>query len=163
MFSMIRKLLLATATMWLIGASAHAQTLETEPLAEGRPCASADVVGLWESRVVTGNEPPSALSVVIAHDYRRYPPDGTMMFDGAAKPEADVRKHHKTLDQYDAMDRVTYRAEMVSPGLLILLRDGTPFQGFTCSVVNGPASKPGTILSQLKGMPALKRVQRRLD
>lgn len=149
--------------MWMIGASATAQTLETEPLAEGRPCASADIRGLWESRVVTGNATTDAFADWISLDYMRFSPDGTMMYYGAGKPEANVRKIQKTLDQYDAIDGVTYNAEMVSPGLLLLRRNGTPFQGFTCTVVDGPEGRPGTILTQLKGMPTLRRVQRRLD
>lgn len=160
---MIRTLLVAAGVALALGAPAVAQDLQTEPLAEGRPCASADVVGLWESRVVTGNATTEALSHLISLDYMRFSPDGTMMYYGADRPESNVRKIQKTLDQYDAIDGVTYRSEILSPGLLILTRNGRPFQGFTCTSVEADRGEPTMILTQLKGMAPLRRLQRRLD
>jgi hypothetical protein len=161
---MIRTLLLATGMMLLIGGSAVAQGLETEPLAEGKPCAYADVVGLWESQVVTAGETGvEAHYARFPRDYMRFSADGGMMYYGSSQPETDVSKIRKSLDEHDALDRVTYSAEMLSPGLLLLRRDGAPFQGFTCTATGGPAGKPAFILTQLKGMPSLRRLQRRLD
>jgi hypothetical protein len=161
-FSMIRSVL-AAGLLLAIASPAAAQMPETEPLTEGLPCASADIVGLWESRVVTPNATTNALSKIILLDYMRFSPDGAMMYYGAGKPEADVRTIQKNLDEYDAVDGATYAAQMLSPGLLILYRDERPFQGFTCTIVKAAPGQPTMILSQLKGMTPVKRLQRRLD
>lgn len=160
---MIKTLFLAASIVLLIGGPVRAQGLETEPLAEGKPCGSADIVGLWESRVVAQNATTQALSKWISLDYMRFSPDGAMMYYGAGKPETDVQAIQKTLDQYDAVDGVTYRTEIPSPGLLVIFRDGRPFQGFTCTVVEAGPGEPTMILTQLKGMAPLRRLQRRLD
>jgi hypothetical protein len=160
---MIRMLLLAAGMVLAIGGSAIAQGLETEPLAEGKPCAAADIVGLWESRVVTANATTAAWSKFIALDYMRFSPDGQMMYYGADKPETNVRAIQDNLDRLDAVDRTTYGTEILSPGLLIINRDGRPFQGFTCTMVEARRGEPTMILSQLKGMAPVRRLQRRLD
>ena len=160
--SMIRTLFLATTMMLAIGGSAVAQGLETEPLAVGKPCASADIVGLWESRVVTPNATTEGWSKWISLDYMRFSPDGTMMYYGTGKPEADIKTIQDHLDRYDALDGVTYRTDILSPGLMIISRDSRPFQGFTCTIVDAAPGEPTMILSQLKGMTPVKRLQRRL-
>lgn len=134
------------------------------PLAEGRPCAYPDVVGLWSSRVVTAKETGVEAHYRLApHDYLRVRPDGGMMYFGSSRAEADVSEIHKRLDDYDRRDGVTYSAEVASPGLLLLRRDGAPFQGFTCTVVAPREGRQTLIWSQLKGQPELRRVQIRLD
>lgn len=160
---MIRTLLLASSVALALGASARAQIPQTEPLAEGRPCTSSDLVGLWESRVVTPNSTTKALSKWISLDYMRFSPDGKMMYYGAGKPEADIQEIQKNLDQYDAVDGVNYDGRIFTPGFLLITRDGQPFQGFTCTVVDAAQGEPTMILSQLRGMAPLRRLQRRLD
>ena len=134
------------------------------PLAEGKPCAYADVVGLWSSRVVTAKETGVEAHYRLApHDYLRFRADGGMMYFGSSRAETDVGEIHKRLDEYDRRDGVSYSAEMVSPGLLLLRRDGAPFQGFTCTVVAPREGRPTLIWSQLKGQPALRRLQTLLE
>ena len=43
------------------------------------------------------------------------------------------------------------------------MRDGAPFQGFTCTVAEPRDGKSVLIWSQLKNHPRLLRVQTRLD
>lgn len=100
---------------------------------------------------------------MISLDYMRFSPDGTMMYYGAGEPERSIQVIEKHLDQYDAVDGVTYRSEFLSPGLLLLTRDGRPFQGFTCTLVDATHDEPTMILTQLKGMAPLRRLQRKLQ
>ena len=163
--AMIRAFLLAASMAVLSGVSAGAQTrLETEPLAEGRPCAYADVVGLWESQIIVAGETGvEAHYARFPRDYMRFSPDGGMMYYGSNKLETNVQTIRRKLDEYDALDKVTYSAEILSPGLLILRRDGVLFQGFTCTRIPDRAGKRAMLLTQLKGLPALRRLQLRLD
>ena len=162
---MIRTLLLAASVALLFGPPASAQAgLETEPLPLGLPCAYADVVGLWESQVIAAGETGvEAHYTRFPRDYMRFSADGGMMYYGSSTPETDIVAIQKKLDEYDAVDQVTYRAEMLSPGLLLLRRDGAPFQGFTCTMMGNAVGKPVMMLTQLKGLAPLRRVQRRLD
>ena len=162
---MFKTLFVAAGLMALIGAPTAAQAqLQTEPLAEGRPCAYADVVGLWESQVIVAKEAGAEeLSARLPRDYMRFKADGGMMYYGTDRAETDVPTIQKKLDDFDATDGATYQAEMLSPGLLLLRRDGPPFQGFTCTATTDAAGRPTFVLTHLKGMPALRRVQRRLD
>lgn len=163
--SAYRSIALTVAVTLAFAAAAHAQQIPPPlPLAEGKPCAYADVVGLWSSRVVTAKETGVEAHYRLApHDYLRFRADGGMMYFGSSRAETDVPEIHKRLDDHDRRDGVTYSAEMVSPGLLLLRRDGAPFQGFTCTLVAPRKGRPTLIWSQLKGQPELRRVQTRLD
>ena len=80
---------------------------------------------------------------------------------GATYRAASARR---SLDQADAVDGVSYsfRIEGERP---MLLRDGQPFEGFTCRIADraeGAARAGDLILSNLPGRTAVLRVQRRL-
>jgi len=157
------KLIGPTATILLMATSADAQIV-AKPLPEGRACAYEDVVGLWGSRVISAQEEGvEAFSGAMPNDYMRFKPDGEMMYiasNRAIETSADI---HVRLDQADSVDGVSYRADVVSPGVLILWQNGNPFQGFTCTVVEPRDGKAVTLFSELEGMPPLRRVQTRLD
>ncbi|WP_374468914.1 hypothetical protein [Phenylobacterium sp.] len=159
------KLGAAAALALAAAAPAGAQpVIAPEPLAEGRPCGFADIVGLWDSQVVTAKETGAEQHyAALPHDYLRFRADGGMMYYGTNQRETDVPGIHARLDELDRTDGVTYRAEITSNGVLLIRRDGAPFQGFTCTMSGERNGKPVMIWTQLKGFPELRRVQTRLD
>lgn len=167
---MMKRLLVAAALAALAGAptTAGAQP-QTQPLSVGRPCAYADLVGLWESQPLLSNEigVESRLARV-PRTYMRFSADGGMIAYGQGVyrsggwPETDVATIRKTIEGYDDRFKVAYKAQMPSPGLLLYRRNG-PIQGFTCTVVDPQAGKPAFLLTPLKGGQPVRRIQRRLD
>jgi hypothetical protein len=142
-----------------IGAAATAQTFKPTASTEGRFCAYADVVGLWDSTVQRADEKGVAQQNAIApHDYMRFAPGGAMMYFGTPRAMSDAAQIDARLTELDRMDGESYRAEVATPGALIIYRNGAPFQGFTCVV----ARDGKMIWTQLQGQPALRRTQVRL-
>ena len=141
-----------SAAMVLVATAANAQVV-AKPLAEGRLCAYADVVGVWDSKVVSAEEAGvERFAAAFPRDYMRFKPDGEMMYIASNSEIASVPEVHSRLDAADSAD-----------GVLILFQNGNPFQGFTCTVVEPRDGRAVTILSELEGMPALRRVQFKLD
>lgn len=169
--AMMKTLLVAAGLAALAGAPTPAGAQpRTQPLADGRPCAYADLVGLWESQAILSNEigVESRLARV-PRTYMRFSADGGMIAYGqgvyrsAGRPETDLATIQKALDGYDDRFKLAYQAQMPSPGLLLYRRAGLPIQGFTCTVVDPQAGKPAFLLTQLKGGPPVRRIQHRLD
>lgn len=157
------KLVGLSAVMALAATTAQAQ-VATKPLSEGRPCAYADVVGLWKSQVLRSDEPGvENLAAIAPQDYMRFRPNGEMMYFASTRDYPDVAAINARMDVLDRADGDSYRAEIPSSGLLVLWRNGRPFQGFTCTVVAPREGRSVTILSEIEGQPYLRRVQTRLD
>lgn len=156
---MIRNTLAMTALAAAIGPVAHAQTFLPTPSSEGRYCRYADVVGLWDSTLQRADERGVAQQNAVApHDYMRFGADGAMMYFGSSRALSNVAQIDARLTELDRMDGETYRAEVAAPGVLIIRRNGAPFQGFTCVI-----ARDGRMLwTQLQGQPALRRTQVRL-
>ena len=157
------KLVGVSAAMVFVATVANAQ-VAAKPLAEGRLCAYADVVGVWDSKVVSAEEAGvERFAAAFPRDYMRFKPDGEMMYIASNNEIASVPEVHARLDAADSADGATYNAAMVAEGVLILFQNGNPFQGFTCTVVEPRDGRAVTIFSELEGMPALHRVQFKLD
>jgi len=152
-----------TTAMVLVAGAAHAQ-VAAKPLSEGRLCAYEDVVGVWDSKVVSAEEAGvERFAAAFPRDYMRFKPDGEMMYIATNSEIASVPEVHSRLDAADSVDGATYNAAMIAEGVLILFQNGNPFQGFTCTVVEPRDGRAVTIFSELEGMPVLRRVQFKLD
>ena len=103
------------------------------------------------------------LAAIAPQDYMRFRPNGEMMYFASTRDYPDVAAINARMDELDRADGDTYRAEIPSSGLLVLWRNGRPFQGFTCTVVAPREGRSVTILSEIEGQPYLRRVQTRLD
>lgn len=157
------KLVGLTTAMVLAAGAANAQ-VAAKPLSEGRLCAYEDVVGVWDSKLVSAEEAGvERIAAAFPRDYMRFKPDGEMMYIGTQNEIASISEVHSRLDAADSRDSVEYRAAMIAEGVLILFQNGNPFQGFTCTVVEPRDGRAVTIFSELEGMPALHRVQFKLD
>jgi hypothetical protein len=161
---MRRSAVVAAAGALLLATPALAQMrLEAVPLAEGRPCVYADVVGLWEGRVERADEAGMAqITALTPRDYLRFRADGEMMYFGG-QPLTDVAEINRRLDDLDRRDGESYRAEFPAEGVLMLRRNGAPFQAFTCTVAEPREGEDVLIWSEIRGAPALRRVQTRLE
>lgn len=152
------------STVLVFAASAANAQVATKPLSEGRPCSYSDVVGLWKSQLLRADEPGvENLATLAPNDYMRFKPDGEMMYFASRRDLETVAAIQSRMDELDRTDGDSYRAEIPSPGLLVLWRNGRPFQGFTCTAVAPRDGKAVTILSEIEGQPYLRRVQTRLD
>ncbi|MEG1452700.1 hypothetical protein [Brevundimonas sp.] len=157
------KLVGLTTAMVLVATAASAQ-VAAKPLPEGRLCTYEDVVGVWDSKVVSAEEAGvERFAAAFPRDYMRFKPGGEMMYIASNSEIASVSEVHSRLDAADSVDGAEYNAAMVSAGVLILFQNGNPFQGFTCTVVEPRDGRAVTIFSELEGMPALHRVQFKLD
>ncbi len=157
------KLIGLSAAMVFMATSANAQ-IAAKPLPEGRPCLYEDVVGVWKSRVVNAAEQGvENVAASFPRDYMRFKPDGEMMYFASNREITDLAAVHAQMDEIDRLDNTSYRATMISPGVLILWQGENPFQGFTCTAVDPREGKTTTIFSELEGMPALHRIQTKLD
>jgi len=156
---MIWKLCVSAAAIAAIGGPAAAQPWLPLPPVDGRYCKYADVVGLWDSTLQRADEQGVAQQNAVApHDYMRFKPDGAMMYFGSSRALTNAAQVNARLDQLDLSDGESYRADIATPGVLIIRRNGRPFQGFTCVI----AQNGRMIWTNLQGQPALRRTQMRM-
>ena len=131
---------------------------------EGRACVARDLVGVWRSQLARADEPGvMEFSAIAPNDYFRFKADGDFMYFASNRAQTSIAAIEVALDDLDRRDGVTYRTEVLDGGALIIHRNGSPFQGFTCSVGTPKDGKAVMIWTQLVGMPAVRRVQVRLD
>lgn len=156
--------LLMTAFLAIAAFIAPPQAIPAPGPLEGRACLARDLVGLWRSQLTRADEPGvMEFSAIAPNDYFRFKPDGDLMYFAANRVQASNAVIEARLDELDRLDGVTYRTEVLDGGALIIHRNGSPFQGFTCSVGTPKDGKAVMIWTQLAGMPAVRRVQVRLD
>ena len=131
---------------------------------EGRACVPADLTGVWRSQLMQADEPGvMAFSAMAPNDYFRFGSDGDFIYFASNRVVTTLEAVEAGLDDADRPDGVTYRTRIMDGGMLVIERDGVPFQGFTCSVGVPTDGKATIIWTQLVGMPAVRRVQVRLD
>ena len=121
-------------------------------------CTQAGLTGVWSLKSVVAAEPG-------VQDFYRQHPVEYMRFTTAGKydyvardtPLAGLATVSASLNRADAADGVTYAARIQGNGMLIIYRDGQPFQGFMCAM-EGPVM----VWSELSGNPHLNRRQVRV-
>lgn len=129
------------------------------------PCTAAGLTGIWSLVSIRSADPGvQAFYDQAPNEVMHFGARGDFIYvaGGAPYTAASARQ---SVDRADAMDGVSY-AFRVEGERLMLLRDGQPFEGFTCRVADraeGAARAGDIILSNLPGRPALQRVQRRLS
>ncbi len=129
-----------------------------------RPCTAAGLTGIWSLASIRSADPGvEAFYAQAPNEVMRFGARSDFIYVAGARPFTTATAR-RDLDRADAVDGVslTFRVE---GDRLMLLRDGQPFEGFVCRIVDRPegAARAGDIiLSNLPGRPALTRVQRRL-
>lgn len=134
--------------------------------ARAKPCDAGDIVGVWSLATIDADEPGvEEFYETIADEWMRFAADGTFIYTASNRPETDLASIQRSLDDADALDRVTYRTRVDGSGRLTITRDGVPFQVFQCDVADsddGPVMAGDMILSSVPGAPSVRRVQSRL-
>ncbi len=121
-------------------------------------CTQAGLTGVWSLKSVVAAEKG-------VQDFYRQHPVEYMRFTAAGKydyvardtPLAGLAPVSASLNRADAADGVTYAARIQGNGMLIIYRDGQPFQGFMCAM-EGPVM----VWTELSGNPPVRRVQVRV-
>ena len=156
--------LLTTVLLALAALFASPQAIPAPGPLEGRACVGQDLVGVWRSQLTRADEPGvMEFSAIAPNDYFRFKSDGDFMYFASNRAETSITAIEAGLDDLDRRDGVTYRTQVLAGGALIINRNGVPFQGFTCSVGAPKDGKALMVWTQLTGMPAVRRVQVRLD
>ncbi len=133
--------------------------LVADPPPMGRPCIQDDLVGVWKSDLLAqgGRTAPTPLST----DYMRFGADGAMAYFAAPRAPATIEEVDHGLDLV-AEAGPRFSASILGDGVLVIARDGTPVEGFTCTVLKNEGDEGELVLSQLKGRPPVYRHNRRL-
>lgn len=134
------------------------------------PCAPDTIAGTWSLVSIRAAEPGvEAFYARAPHEWTRYTvgPAGqiSLIYMASNRPKGSYAEIQTALDQADAMDGVTYSVRWPRPGILLMLRDGQPFQAFECNILETPDgdARPGDMLvTEVEGAPMLRRVERRV-
>lgn len=141
-----------------------AALLTAEP-AIARPCTTASAAGIWTLVSIRAAEPGVEDFYKRApHEVMRFAASGSFMYVASNRPYSAAEAGQR-LDAADARDGTSYRFSMGAAGKLMLLRDGTPFQAFQCTIADraeGGAQPGDMILTNAPGAAALRRVQRKI-
>ena len=133
-----------------------------------RPCAPADVAGLWELQSITADEPGvEAFYKQAPWEYVEITPAMNFAYV-AGKRQLAVKDAEAALDAARQAGGVLYTVAFPEPGRLIVLRDAqTPEQGFSCDIAEAASETFGVavgdmVWTELPGAPRLRRVHRRI-
>jgi hypothetical protein len=124
------------------------------------PCAPDTIAGTWSLVSIRAAEPG------VEAFYARAPHEWiSLIYMASNRPKGSYAEIQTALDQADAMDGVTYSVRWPRPGVLLMLRDGQPFQAFECNILetpDGDARAGDMLVTQVEGAPMLRRVERRV-
>lgn len=129
------------------------------------PCTNASLAGIWSLMSIRSADPQvEAFYARAPNEVMRFGASGDFIYVAGPRPYT-AASARQSLDRADAVDGVTYTFR-IDGERLDLLRDGQPFEGFTCRIADRAegAARPGDlILSNLPGRLRLQRVQRRMN
>lgn len=89
-------------------------------------------------------------------EYMRFTAAGKYDYVAMDRPLANLAAVNASLNRADAGDGVTYAARMLG-GMLMIYRDGRPWQGFMC-VMEGSSM----VWTEIQGYPKVRRIQTRV-
>lgn len=135
-------------------------------VASAEPCDAANVVGTWSLVSVQADEPGvQAFYERAPYEWMRFKADGSVHYVASTRDRANRAEIEATLDRTDAQDGVDYVIQWLDTGVMLMLRDGQPFQLGQCQIAeadDGPVRAGDLIYTNVEGMPSLRRIQRRL-
>jgi len=135
------------------------------PPAMAKPCTPASAAGIWSLVSIRAAEPGvEDFYRTAPNEIMRFTATGGFMYVASNRPFAAAEAARR-LDAADARDGTTYRYSIARTGTMTILRDGTPFQTFQCTIADaaGNVAQPGDmILTNAPGASMLRRVQRKV-
>ena len=101
------------------------------------PCADADILGVWELTSIRADE-PGVQAFYAQHpvEYMRFRRGGDYIYVAMNSRLPGLAEINASLDRADRGDGVSYLTRFVDTGVLVIFRDGQPFQGFTCTMTD---------------------------
>jgi hypothetical protein len=134
--------------------------------ASAEPCNAANVVGTWSLVSVQAAEPGvQAFYERAPYEWMRFKADGSVHYVASTRDRASRAEIEAMLDRTDAQDGTDYIIQWLDTGVMLMLRDGQPFQLGQCQIAatdDGPVRAGDLIYTNVEGMPSLRRIQRRL-
>ena len=121
-------------------------------------CTQAGLTGVWSLKSVVAAE-AGVQDFYRQHpvEYMRFTATGKYDYVAMNRPLANLSAIGASLNRADAGDGVTYAARVLGGGMLMIYRDGRPFQGFMCAM-EGPVM----VWTELQGYPRVNRRQVRV-
>ena len=149
--------------IFALGTSAGAEA--ATPAQATRNCQRQDLIGTWSLAKIESEQPSvQEFYRVSPNEVMRFSPNGAFIYAARRAPYS-ANEAKRSLDQADVVDGVSYSFQLQGEQL-ILLRDGSPFEGFRCAIVikDGAQMKRGDLLlKNLVNRPGLLRIQRKLS
>lgn len=121
-------------------------------------CTMANLTGLWRLTSITAAE-KGVQAFYKQHpvEYMRFTTKGKYDYVAMNAPLPTAAAVTASINRADAADGVTYAARMLGGGMLMIYRDGAPFQGFMCAM-EGPVM----VWTEMQGYPKVSRRQVRV-
>ena len=156
--NMHRPLVVLFALAMSVGAEAAAPAQAT------RNCQRQDLIGTWSlAKIESEQAGVQEFYRLAPNEVMRFSPNGAFIYVARRAPYS-ASDAKRSLDQADAVDGVSYSFQLQGEQLL-LLRGGTPFEGFRCAIAvseSAQVKRGDLLLSNLANRPGLKRIQRKL-
>ena len=123
-------------------------------------------MGLWSLIHIESAEPGVRDFYRTApFEYMRIGPTGAYAYFAAPAAAQGIDDIRNRIDHADAADGANDVVDLREPGLFVVLRNGQPFQAFTCIIARTAQARhqPGDMVwTEYQDLPNLYRVQRRL-
>ena len=143
------------------------QTAGTSSRGADQACTPQNTMGLWSLIHIESAEPGVREFYQTApYEYMRIGPTGAYAYFASPAAAQGLNDIRNRIDRTDAADGVNDVVDLRQPGLFVVLRDGQPFQAFTCFIAGTARARhqPGDMVwTEYQGMADLYRVQRRLQ
>lgn len=131
-----------------------------------RPCDQNNVGGVWSLvHIEVADANVRDFYRTAPFEYMRVGPTGAYSYFATPSAVSNLTEVRNRLDQADAADGVNDRIQVPSPGLFVVVRNGQPFQAFTCMIAGRAQAshQPGDMVwTEYPGTGDIYRVQRRI-
>ena len=135
------------------------------PAQATRNCQRQDLIGTWSlANIESGEAGVQEFYRTSPNEVMRFSPNGAFIYVARRNPYT-ASEAKRSLDNADAVDGVSYSFQ-VQGEQLVLLRDGSPFEGFRCAIAvrdSGQMKRGDLLLRNLANRPSLLRIQRKLS
>ena len=136
-----------------------------QPAQAARNCQRQDLIGTWSLvKIESGEAGVQEFYRISPNEVMRFSPNGAFIYVARRAPYS-ASDAKRSLDNADAVDGTSYSFQLQGENLM-LLRDGTPFEGFRCAIAvrdNAQVKRGDLLLRNLPTRPSLLRIQRKLS
>lgn len=131
-----------------------------------RNCQRQDLIGTWSLVKIEAEQAGvQEFYRLSPNEVMRFSLNGAFIYVARRAPPYSASDAKRSLDSADAVDGVSYSFQLQGEQL-ILLRDGSPFEGFRCAIAlrdSAQMTSGDLLLTNLVNRPRLLRIQRKLS